>query len=60
MRGLAVATNYIHVKIITGAGVVFGHLEWFVKDKNEPSELDEAISCRRATKKQKEFAEFDL
>ncbi len=67
MRGLAVATNYIHVAIEQPQGVVFGHLEWFVKDKNEPSDLDEAIACRRKaaavtlnTKKTILFAEFAL
>jgi len=38
MRGVAIATNGIIVAIKTGdQRVIFGHLEWFVPDKNEPS-----------------------
>ena len=41
--GRAIATNYVHVAIEQGDGrIVFGHLQWFVKDKpDEPTELDD-------------------
>jgi ferritin len=68
MRGLAVATNYVHVAIEQGDGsLVFGHLEWFVKDKlDEKSELDSCSSkthsAGRGTNKQRQkvFAEFEF
>ena len=35
-RGIAIATNGIIVAIMQNDGVVFGHLDWFVKDKEQP------------------------
>ena len=35
-RGIAVATNGILVAIMQNDGIVFGHLDWFVKDVEQP------------------------
>ena len=35
-RGIAVATNGIIVAIMQNDGIVFGHLDWFVKDAEQP------------------------
>ena len=35
-RGVAIASNGIIVAIMQNDGVVFGHLDWFVKDKEQP------------------------
>ena len=37
IRGIAVATNGIHVAILRDNDIVIGHLEWFVADEQSPS-----------------------
>lgn len=57
MRGRAIATNGILVLIEDELETAFfGHLEWFNKDKDEPSVLDEAI----ATAKRQPRAELQV
>lgn len=47
-RGLAVATNGIHVALQTSSdNLLLGHLEWMVKDDSEPTDLFTALPPRR-------------
>lgn len=38
MRGVAVATNGIHVAILQSDNIVIGHLDWFVADEQSPND----------------------
>lgn len=50
-RGVAIATNGIMVAIMTPIGIiVFGHLDFFVKDKKEEDGNNVVVRPRKAAK----------
>lgn len=65
-RGMAVATNGIIVALETSAGnILFGHLQWFIKDDPEQeTDLDLALSacprCKVTAESLKEFEDLML
>lgn len=59
MRGEAVATNGIHVVIITSNNTpLLGHLDWFIPDKDERSNLLKSTTKQPTKTNMKEFEEF--
>ena len=49
-RGIAVATNGILVAIMQNDGIVIGHLDWFVKDEEQPVERSESPALSSSPK----------
>ena len=59
-RGIAVATNGIIVAIMQNDGIVFGHLDWFVEDKEPACEASPALSTiKQISKRSKTNKLFD-